>query len=78
MADDKFNPDYMMLMEKYDNLKAENERLREAVQIGLSEMKLWESMHECDCPPEGHICGIRRLWSNINKVEQALAEKEQK
>ncbi len=45
-----------------------------ALEIGRSEMELWERSEECDCPAEGHICGITRLRANIVFVKQALAK----
>lgn len=55
---------------------AEIKRLRKACKIGLEEMARWESQDECDCPAEGHICGIPRLRRNIKEVEQALKPQE--
>ena len=55
-----------------DKLQEENKRLREAVETGLKEMILWKSVEECDCPPEGHICGIARLNNSIFQAQQAL------
>ncbi len=48
--------------------------LLDACKKGLNEMKLWESSESCDCPPEGHICGVIRLRQSIQNVEQAIAK----
>ncbi len=43
-----------------------------ACKIGLTEMMLWRGLDECDCPPEGHICGIPRLEQSIKITKQAI------
>ena len=50
--------------------------LLEACKVGLKEMELWATLDECDCPPEGHICGLPRLKINIVKAKQAIAKAE--
>ena len=50
--------------------------LLEACKIGLEEMKTWLKSEECDCPPEGHICGLPRLTRHIEQIRQAIAKAE--
>ena len=52
--------------------------LLEAAKMGLIEMKRWRDNDECDCPAEGHICGMPRLSRSIKLVESAIAEWERK
>lgn len=53
---------------------AQTQPLREALELALMELKLWLGSEECDCPPEGHICGLPRLEKSIAKIEAVLKE----
>ena len=67
---------------KSDVAKAWNKRVREdsglvdelvgALELSLCEMETWKSLDLCDCPPEGHLCGIRRLEQSISTTKRAL------
>ena len=43
-----------------------------ALEVSVGEMRTWESLDECDCPPEGHHCGISRLRQSIYFAGEAL------
>jgi hypothetical protein len=49
--------------------------LKGALRVALTEMERWRDMRECDCPPEGHICGLPRLERSIAKAKAALTIK---
>ena len=51
---------------------ADLDRLVVEAQNGLKEMETWLTVDECDCPPEGHMCGKPRLTNSVRKLESAL------
>lgn len=53
-------------------LKEEMGNLHKAAKIGHHEMNIWLAECECDCPPEGHTCGVDRLKSSIEFVDNVL------
>ena len=63
---------------KETHVKADSEiaELKEALGKSLAEMETWKRLDECDCPGEGHICGIPRLRRSIAVAKQALKESD--
>lgn len=51
-------------------------RLREAVTSLASSLQGWLDQDECDCGPEGHICGRPQLLKDIEAARAALAATE--
>lgn len=52
--------------------------LLKAAKAGAKWMRWWLDQNECDCPPEGHICGyLDRKWE-LEKIEQAIILAERK
>ena len=48
--------------------------LIEALREARAELQRWLASNECDCPPEGHLCGRPRLEWSITKIDLALEE----
>jgi chromosome segregation ATPase len=65
------------MMEQITKLQQENERLKNAAQIGLDEMTLWLKQDECDCDGVCY-CGKGRLTRHIQDVTKALKPQPQK
>lgn len=45
-----------------------------ACEASLVELSLWVLADECDCPPEGHLCGLPRLKASMAKIEAAIKQ----
>ncbi len=39
---------------------------------GLAELNIWLLTDECECPPEGHHCGVDRLKDSISELDAAI------
>lgn len=55
----------LQLAEKDREIK----RLKDACVLGLKEMELWKELSDCDCPPEGHICGPEEISRKLFQLE---------
>jgi len=50
--------------------------LLEVCKVAENELTIWLASNECDCPPEGHICGRQRVEIHRKQLRQAIAKAE--
>jgi len=50
--------------------------LLEACKTAEDELTIWLVNDECDCPPEGHICGRPRVERHRKELQQAITKAE--
>lgn len=54
-------------------MEGNNQELLEACKVAENELTIWLANDECDCPPEGHICGRQRVEIHRKQLQQAIA-----
>ena len=53
-----------------------NAELLEACKTAENELTKWLASQDCDCPPEGHMCGFDRVMRNRKELQQAIQKAE--
>lgn len=57
-------------------IKAAADKMAEALLRAKAALEKWLGANECDCSPEGHMCGRPAIENDLRRVEDALATYE--